>query len=179
MATPAVVNVASAGSSPIATFQQTQSGITVQVQQGAIVDPTSGQGATVDANGLHVVLSTGALATSGSLTATSIVSQGSETISSSVKVTSGKTGTLQHAIFAGTTPMQWALQTVDNSSAATTVATFFTNAYESFDFKPGSLGEIATVASTGNALFQVVATNLSMAANPTGTAFASFFWAEN
>ena len=179
MATQSSVNVTASGSSPIATYQQTQNATTVQVQQFSAVDPTSGQGATVDLNGLHVVPSVGTPNTSGALTATGIVSGGSATLTSSVPVTNAKTGTLQHGIFSSTQPVQWTLQTINNAGTPTTVANFITDANRTYDFKPGSLAEIATVLSTGTAAFQVVANNLSTNQSITATAYATFFWAEN
>ncbi len=173
------VSVTSSGSSPIATFAQTQNGSTVQVQQLALVDPSTGQASVVDNLGLHIVEEKGAPNTSGTITNGSIVGGANATLTSSVVVTSGKTGTLQHAIFAGTAPMLWQVQTLNNSSAATTVATIVTDANQSFDLKPGSNGEISTVLSTGVATFQVVASNLSTNTTLSGAAYATFYWAEN
>lgn len=181
MATQSAVNVTASGSSPIATFSQTQDAETVYIQQIALVDPTSGQGAPVDVNGLHVVPSVGAAKTSGSITASNIAAGGNANLTSSVPVTNAKTGTLQHGIFASTQPTQWTMQTLDNTSTPATVAIFLTDANETYDYKPpiGLQGEISTVLSTGAAKFQVNATNLSTNNSVTATAYATFFWAEN
>lgn len=179
MATQAAVNVTSSGSSPIATFAQTQNAITVEVQQCALVDPTNGTGAPVDANGLHVVNSVGTPKTSNSLNATGIAAAGSATLSAPA-ITSGKTGTLQHAIFSATQPALWLVQSVNNSSVATTVISFLTNANETFDLKAAFPSEISSVLSSSvNCLFQVVVSNQSGNANLTATAYTTFWWAEN
>lgn len=183
MATESAVNVAPSGSTPIASFTQTQQGsTTVDVQQFSLVDPngtgTHAVGATVDANGLHVVPQVGTPNSSGSLTA-SIAANSSSTMSSGVPVTNTKTGTLQHGIFSASQPMLWVMQTLNNSGSPTTVASFYTNAYETYDYRPGSISEVSTVLSTGVAAFQVVATNQGTNTNVPATAYANFFWAEN
>lgn len=183
MASPTTVLIASAGSSPIAMFQQTQGGITVLVQQASLVDPTSGNPSTIDADGnLFVKLQTGAQ-NSGSATASAIASGASVTLTPTANVTSGMTGTLQHAIFAATQPTLWQLQTVNNAGAATNVgAPFLTGANESFDFKPGSVDEVPSVLSTGSSCkFQVTAQNLSANTGTGGNAnaYVTFWWAEN
>lgn len=152
------VEVLPSGTTPIATVSQVQGGTTVNVQQ--------------------VIASPGTPNTSGSLNATGIANGGSATLTSSVVVTSGFTGTLQHAIFASTMATLWVLQTLNNSSAATTIATFLTNANETYDLRSSYPGEIATVLSTGVATFQVIATNQSGNSNITAAAYATFFWAE-
>ncbi len=173
------VFVTSSGSSPIATFSQTQSGQTVEVQQVSLVDPSTGQASVVDTLGLHVVIEKGAPNSSGTVSNTAIASGATAALTSSVVVTSGKTGTLQHAIFAGTQPILWQIQTLNNLSVAATVASVITDANQSFDFKPGSNSEVSTVLSTGVATFQVQATNLSTNASVNASAYATFFWAEN
>lgn len=178
MSTQSSINVTASGSSPVATFTQTQGGSTVYVQQASVVDPSTGQGAPVDTNGLHVVLSVGALQVwGGPLSASAIANGASATLNSTV--TNGYTGTLQHGIFASTQPTQWALQIVNNSGTPTTITQFLTSANETYDYKPGSIGEVPTVLSNGNAKYQVVATNLSTNSNETATVYATFFWAEN
>jgi hypothetical protein len=153
------VDVQPTGTTPIAVVTQVQGGTTVNVQQ--------------------VIASPGTPNTSGSLNATNIANGASATLTSSVVVTSGFTGTLQHAIFASTQATLWTLQTLNNSSAVTTVATFLTNANETYDLKAAYPTEIATVLSTGVATFQVIANNQSANANLTATAYATFFWAES
>ena len=179
MATESVVNVPSSGASLIATFEQTQNSQTVQVQQVSLVDSTSGQGSVVDLNGLHVVLEKGTPNASGVLSNTTLAAGANVTLTSAVVVTSGKTGTLQHAIFAGTQPILWQVQTVNNAGAPTTVVSFITDANQSFDFKPGANAEVSTVLSTGTAAFAVNATNLSTNATVNASVYGTFFWAEN
>jgi hypothetical protein len=183
MSTQSYINVTASGSNGVATYTQTQNSNTVYVQQVSLVDPTgtgtNAIGATITANGLQVIPTFGTTATSGLVTASSIAAGGNSTLSSSVMVTSGKTGTLQHGVFASTQPTQWQVNSVNNVGGATTIFTFLTNAYEAYDFKPGMWNEATTVASTGAAYFQVIATNLSNNANQTANAYATFFWAEN
>lgn len=152
------VDVAPSGSTPIAVVTQVQGGTTVNVQQ--------------------VIASPGTPNTSGSLNATGIANGGSATITSSVVVTSGFTGWLQHGIFASTQATLWVLQTLNNASAPTTVTSFLTNANETFDYKVAYPTETATVLSTGVATFQVIATNQSANANLTASAYATFNWVE-
>ena len=179
MATESIVNVPSAGAASIATFSQTQNSQTVEVQQVSLVDSTIGTGSVVDSNGLHVVLEKGTPNASGVLSDTTLAAGANVTLTSAVVVTSGKTGTLQHALFAGTQPILWQVQTVNNAGAVTTVASFITDANQSFDFKPGANAEVATVLSTGTAAFAVNATNLSTNATVNASVYGAFFWAEN
>ena len=179
MATESSVNVPSAGAASIATFSQTQNSQTVEVQQVSLVDSTIGTGSVVDSNGLHVVLEKGTPNASAVLSNTSLAAGANATLTSAVVVTNGKTGTLQHAIFAGTQPILWQLQTINNSSVATTVVSFITDANTTFDFKPGANAEISTVLSTGVATFAVNATNLSTNASVNASVYGTFFWAEN
>ncbi len=174
------VLVSSSGASPIAVFEQTQNGITVSVQQAALVDPVTGTASTVDANGLHVVLETGAQNTSGPISQAAIAAGAAATLASAVPITSGKTGTLQHAVFAATQPMLWTIQSVNNAGATANIASVLTNANETFDFKPGSVDEVSTVlSSSATCKFQVVATSQSTNQSVSATAYATFFWAEN
>ena len=178
------LNIAQAGSSPVAMFSQTWTvngnPTTVYIQASSLVDSVSGIAATVDTNGLHVVDSRGTPVASGNISATGISAGTNSTLSSSVSVTSDKTGTLQHALFSATQPTLWTIQTVNNAGTATSVVNFLTSAYETFDFKPGTLGEIATVLSSStNCKFQVIAQNVGTDQNNPATAYANFFWAEN
>lgn len=173
------VDVTPSGTTGIATFTQTQGGNTVFVQQQSIVDPTTGVAASVGANGLAVSPSVGAPNTSGAIIATNIVSGVSANLTSSVPVTSGKTGTLQHGIFASTLAAKWTVQALDNSSAVTASFSFLTGPNQTYDFKPGCKDEFPTVLSTGAATFQVVTHNLDTNLGNTATSYASFSWAEN
>jgi hypothetical protein len=186
MATETAVNVTASGSSPIACVQQNQqSGAQeVQVQQIVLVDyngtGTDAIGATVNANGsLNVAQSVGANNQSGLVSNPAVAYNSSATLYSPIPVTSGKVGTLQHAIFASSQPTLWVLQTLNNSSAATTKTGFMTGPNDSFDYRAATHGELPTVSSTGHANFQVIATNLSTNSNQTDAVYASFFWAEN
>lgn len=186
-ATLSSLNIAQAGSSPVAMFEQTWTingnPKTVYIQASSLVDSVTGLAATIDANGLHVVPSFGTPNASGpiSLTAGSAIAPGaSGTLTSTVPVTNGKTGTLQHAIFASTQPTLWTIQTVNNAGTPTSVTSFITGANETFDFKPGTSGEIATVASTSTSCkFQATAQNIGTDQNNPDSVYVSFFWAEN
>lgn len=179
------VSVYSAGGSPMACYKQVRTAGTVEVQQIALVAPGvdgSGNSIGVDVdkskNALQVVIEKGSPNTSGPLTA-AVAGLSSGTLTSSIPVTNAKTGTLQHAVFSSEAPTLWELQTLDNAAGVTTVARFLTNAYETFDFKPGSNAEIATVLSTGAATFQVVSNNLSQSSLVTANAYVTFYWTES
>ncbi len=180
MSTQSAINVAEAGASPVATFSQTQGGITVYIQQASLVDATSGASVAVDANGLHIVPSIGTPNTSGLLSALAIASGANATMASTVPITSGKTGTLQHGIFSSTQPTLWTLQSVNNAGTPLSVVSFLTDANAVFDFKPGSIAEVSTVlASSAICIFQVIAQNLSVNTSVTANAYATLFWVEN
>lgn len=183
--TPSAANIAPSGSTPVATFDQSQpSGVggsqqTVKIQQSTIVDAagtgTNAIAAVVDNNGLHVVLQQGAPQNSGADSA-SITAGNNDNISSQA-ITTGKKGSLQHAIFAATFAARWQLQTLDNGSSATPITTILTPPGGTFDFRAAMNNEVQTVTQTGsNVLFTVLCTNVDTV---DGTAFATFFWAEN
>lgn len=184
MSTQSAVPVTATGSTEIASFSQTWTigGVptTVFIQAMALVDTTTGVPVVVDANGVHVVPVVGSPNGSGPISASNIAAQGNATLTSPIPVTSGKVGTLQHGIFSATQPMQWTVQTVDNSGAATSRFSFITDAFDTYDFSAVMKDSIATVtATTTQCVFQVVATSLSQNTDQTATAYASFFWAEN
>lgn len=180
MATEAYLNIAQTGTSAVATVTQTQGGQTVNIQQFALVDATNTIFATIDANGLHVVPSVGTPQKSGPLTTTIVGGGGNSATLSAPYVTSGKVGTLQHGIFSATAPCSWQIQTVNTAGTPANVATFLTAAYQSFDFKPGMIGEVPTVTGDGtHVLFQVVCTNLDTNTGNTATVNAYLSWAEN
>lgn len=185
MSTPvlASVLVAQNGSTPIGMVQQSWTiggtPTTVYVQASAIVDPQTGVSTTVDANGLHVVTNLGS-PVSGVASNTSITGNSPVTLVSSVAITNGKTGTLQHGIFCASGPMLWQLQTVNNSGSPTTVLTFMSDAFETYDYVAKMANEISSVLSTGTtAKFQVVATPLGTNQSAIVSAYANFIWAEN
>lgn len=181
MATPSdsFINVASAGSSPVACFEQTQNSTQVFVQQSALVDPTSGSPSSVDANGnLQTRNNSGTQQTSGVLTAT-IAYAASSTLTAK-SISTGKAGSLQHALVSSSQPTLWTIQTVANNGSATSIATFFTDALKPFDFKAATWNEVTTqVASTSSCALQVVAVNQSTNQSVTNVVYAQFFWAEN
>ena len=180
----AALGIAQTGSSEVGSVTQTWTidgtPTTVYIQGFTLVDSINNIKAQVDANGLHVVPSIGAPNASGPIEATNIAYGTPATLVSTVPITDGKTGTLQHAIFASTQPTQWTIQTVNNASSATSRVSFITNANETYDYRAVMNNELSTVlASTANVIFQVVATNLNPNTSVTATAFANFFWSEN
>lgn len=186
MATPTftILNITPSGSSPVGfvNVPLLVSGSIVQanVQATALVDPSTGTPSTIDANGLHVIPSVGSPNTSGIVSNTNIAAGASATLASSVPVTTGKTGTLQHAVFTSTQPVLWTLQTVNNAGTPTNVASFITDANRSFDFKPGTPGEVSTVLATNSScVFEAIAQNLGTNQAVPAAAYASYFWAEN
>jgi len=154
------VNVTPTGATPIATSQRTTGAGVVQMQQVAVFKGMPG--------------------TSGPITqAIGVGGSAAVQIPSSVSVTSGKIGSLQHGVFSSTQPTLWTIVTVNNSGALASSTPFLTNANETFDFKPGLENEILTVTSTGAAKFQVAAQNISTNALVAATAYVAFAWAEN
>src|ERR1700743_279920 len=115
MATQSAINVTPSGASAVATYTQTQNTNTVYVPQSVLVDATSGSHPEVDQNGLHVVPVLGTPNSSGVISASPINPNAAVPLTSTVSVTTGKTGTLQHAIFSGTQTIFWTLQTVNNA----------------------------------------------------------------
>lgn len=173
------INVASSGSSPVAVFEQVQNATTVFVQQAALVDPNSGQPSVIDANGwLQIRANSGTQRSSGPLSV--VVNFASSGIVTAPGVTIGKTGYLQHAVLSANQPSLWTLQTVANNGAATNVASFYSNALESVDFRAMTWNEVVTqLASSASCAFQITCANQSTNQNINSQVYAQFFWAEN
>ena len=152
-------NITQTGTTPIATTSRTTGAGAVEMQQTAIYKGQPN--------------ASGPIAQGGIAAGTTVQ------VPSPVPVTSGKTGSLQHAIFSSTQPTLWTVVTVNNSGALSSVVPFLTNANEAFDYKPGLEFEILTVASTGAAKFQVAAQNVSANNLATATVYAGFWWGEN
>jgi hypothetical protein len=153
------VNITPTGSTPVGTDDRTTGAGVVNLQQ--------------------VVNYKGTPNKSGPITSSPIATGSTVAMPSTIPVTSGKKGWLEHALFSSTQPTLWTVVTVDNAGGLTSVAPFLTSANETFDFKPGMDNEVATVASTGAAKFQVAAQNISSSGVVAATAYAAFFWAEN
>lgn len=181
MATQASIDVQSSGTNAVATFQQTQGGSTVNVQQAALVDATSSTPAQIDANGaIYVRPYVGTPKNSGPQTASVAGGGGGTATLASGLITVAAIASLQHALFGATTPCSWTLQTVNASGTPASVFTVVTPAFGSFDFKPGMVKEVATVAGDNvHVQFQVVCTNLDTSGLNTASAYAYFNWAEN
>lgn len=179
-----LLNISQSGATPIGfvSVPMLVNGVIVQanVQAGVLLDPVTGTPSVIDGNGLHVIPSLGTPLTSGIVSNTNISSGASATLPSPVPITSGKTGTLQHAIFASTQPVLWTLQKVNNAGTPTSISSFITDANRSFDFKPGSPNEVATDQASGSAcLYQATALNLSTNQATPASVYATYFWAEN
>ena len=152
-------NITQTGSTAIATSTRTTGAGAVEIQQSVIYKGQPNQ--------------------SGPITHGGIAAGVTVQIPSPISVTSGKTGSLQHAVFSSTQPTLWTLVTVNNSGVLASVVPFLTNANETFDYKPGAELEVSTVASTGTAKFQLAAQNVSANNLVTATVYAGLFWGEN
>ena len=182
--TPSSANISQTGTTPIGTIDQSQPALgggqqTVKLQQMVIVDAagtgTNAIPAVVDGNGLHVVLQQGTPQNSGQLE--QAIAAAANFTFQTKPITTGKIAILQHALVAATFSASWLIQTVDNGSASTPIATILTQAGQSFDLRVVMNNEIATVLQTGsNTLFSVLCVNID---SVSGTAYTTLFWAEN
>jgi hypothetical protein len=125
-------------------------------------------------------VSPGTLKNSGQQISSTTIGAGSSlAIPAGTLVTTGKVGTLQHAVFASSVPCRWDVQTINASNVATIIFSVFTSATNlSYEWKCQNAAELATVSGDGSHVqFQVTANNEDN--TNAASAYASFFWAEN